>query len=264
MVSAPRSVYPCPRLGGLYDHKVMVMRYYEYLSSAKVDMLFSQIDRSSKGVETEISVDVKLVKISRKTDGRNPLSVYEKLTEVEKWIHTNDPVGTVDKPAAWIYGRMRLGMTVVPKGWERRGFPEVLLNGTALFAGDSGDGACVVMGGSACYLHHPNALPMADVESRQAGSNATALGILIRSYPDFDDPVSYERFAERPPQDRYWLIARPAMDILLAATGEDRRSPGGLDAADGEFEFLAKRLQTATSGTRTASLATPLFVARID
>jgi hypothetical protein len=222
------------------------MRYYEYLSSAKVDMLFPQIDRS-------------------KLDGQNPLSVYEKLTEIEHWINARDEqVGTVDEPAAWIYGRMRLGVTVVPKGWERRDSPEVPLDGTALFAGGSGDGACVIMGGSARHLHDLHALPTADVDYRQAGSNASALGILLRSYPDFDDPVPSGRFAERPSQDRYWLIARPAMDILLAATGKDRQPPGGLDAVDGEFEFLAKRLQTAASGTRTASLATPLFVARID
>jgi hypothetical protein len=227
------------------------MRYYEYLSSAKVDMLFPQIDRSSK--------------TSSKTAGRNPLSVYEKLTEVENWIHAhNELVGTVDEPAAWISGRMRLGMTVVPKEWERRDSPEVPLDGTVLFAGDSGDGACVVMGGSARHLFDLRALPVADVQYRQPGSGATALGILLRCYPDFDDPVPPEGFAERPLQDRYQLIARPAKDILLAATGMGRRSPGGLDAAGGEFEFLAKRLQTFTSGKRTASLATPLFVARID
>jgi hypothetical protein len=242
----------------------MAMRYYEYLSSAKVDMLFPQIDRSPKVVGREVGVDLKVVKISSKTDGKNPPSGFEKLAEVEDWIYAHEPVGTVDEPAAWIYGRMRLGMTVVPKGWERRDSPEVPLDGTVLFAGDSLAGACVIMGGSARHLHDLHALPVADVEYRQAGSNATALGILLRCYPDFDDPVPPDGFAERPSRDRYWLIARPAMDILLAATGKDRRSPGGLDAADGEFEFLAKRLQTSTSGKRTASLATPLFVARID
>ena len=89
------------------------------------------------------------------------------------------------------------------------------------------------MGGSARHLHDLNALPVANVEYRQAGSNANALGILLRCYPDFDDPVPPEEFAERPLQDRYHPIARPAKDILLAATGKGRRSPGGLDAAGG-------------------------------
>ena len=221
-------------LGGLRDHKVMGMRYYEYLSSAKVDMLFPQIDRSTKVTGTEIGISVKVLTFSRKTNGQEPPSVYEKLAEVEDWIYAHgEPVGTVDEPAAWIYGRMRLGMTVVPKGWERRDSPQVPLDGTVLFAGDSGDGACLVMGGSARHLHDLNALPVANVEYRQAGSNANALGILLRCYPDFDGPVPPEEFAERPLQDRYHLIARPAKDILLAATGKGRRSPGGLDAAGG-------------------------------
>lgn len=242
------------------------MRYYEYLSSAKVDMLFPQIDRSSKAVERLVDVDLRVLKISSKTDGQGPRSAHQKLAEVEDWIYANEPVGTVDEPAAWIYGRMRLGMLVVPKGWERRDSPGVPLDGITLFAGDSGDGACIIMGGSARHLHDVQALPVANVEYRQTGSNATALGILLGSYPDFDNPAPSKQFAKRPSQDRFWLIARPAMDILHAAAGkgEDHRAPGGLDAADGEFEFLAKRLQTVTSGTRTASLATPLFVARID
>ena len=115
------------------------MRYYEYLSSAKVDMLFPQIDRSSKVTGTEIGISVKVLTFSRKTNGQEPPSVYEKLAEVEDWIYAHgEPVGTVDEPAAWIYGRMRLGMTVVPKGWERRDSPQVPLDGTVLFAGDSG------------------------------------------------------------------------------------------------------------------------------
>jgi hypothetical protein len=242
----------------------MGMRYYEYLSSGKVDMLFPQIDRSSKAMGTEIGINVKVLTFTRKTDRQSPPSAYEKLAEVEDWIYAHEPVGTVDEPAAWIYGRMLLGMTVVPQDWKRRDSPEVPLDGTVLFAGNSGDGACVVMGGSARHLLDLSALPVADVEYRQPGSNANALGILLRSYPDFDDPVPPQGFAKRPLQDRYQMIARPAKDILLAAMGNGRRSPGGLDAAGGEFEFLARRLQTVTSGKRMASLATPLFVARID
>jgi hypothetical protein len=242
----------------------MAMRYYEYLSMAKVDMLFPQIDRSSNVVGREVGVDLKVVKVSRKTDGKDPRSEFEKLAEVEDWIYAHEPVGTVDEPEAWIYGRMRLGMTVVPKEWERRDFPEVPLDGTVLFAGDSGDGACIVMGGSARHLHDLHSLPASDVGARQAGSNANALGILLRCYPGFDTPEPPKGLAERPSQDRYRMIEQPAKDMLRAATDRGRRSPGGLHVTGGEFEFLAKRLQTAKSGKRTASLATPLFVARID
>jgi hypothetical protein len=245
-------------------HVAMAMRYYEYLSSAKVDMLFPQIDRSSKAVNTEFGVNASVLKISRNTEGQNPPSVYEKLAAVEDWIYAHEPVGTVDEPTAWIYGRMRLGMTVVPKDWKRRASrTELPLDGTVLFAGDSGDGACILIGGSARHLHDPHAMPAVDMQSGRVGSNASALGILLRSYPDFDDPLLSERFAAQPSQDRYWLIARPATDILLAAAG-DGHSSTGIDAVDGEFEFLAKRLQTAVSGKRTASLATPLFLARVD
>ncbi|SNT20879.1 hypothetical protein SAMN05216276_102895 [Streptosporangium subroseum] len=44
---------------------------------------------------------------------------------------------------------------------------------------------------------------LADADSRQVESNAAALGILLRSYPDFDDPVLSEWFAQRSSQDRY-------------------------------------------------------------
>ena len=264
-VRAVKPLYPRVCLGGLRDHKVMGMRYYEYLSSAKVDMLFPQIDRSSKVTGTEIGISVKVLTFSRKTNGQEPPSVYEKLAEVEDWIYAHGkPVGTVDEKAAWIYGRMRLGMTVVPKGWERRDSPQVPLDGTVLFAGDSGDGACVVMGGSARHLHDLHALPVADAGCTRRDPTRTRWVSCSAAIPTSTIQYRPEEFAERPLQDRYHLIARPAKDILLAATGKGRRSPGGLDAGQREIEFLAKQLRTGISGRCMASLATPLFVARID
>lgn len=60
------------------------MRYYEYLSTSKVEMLYPQIDRSSRSAGGEIGVDLKVFKVSRKTDGTKALSIHDKLSAVEE------------------------------------------------------------------------------------------------------------------------------------------------------------------------------------
>lgn len=73
-------------------HKV---RYYEYLSQVKIDMIYSQIDTTTRPTSREVSVDFKLVKTSRKTDGIEGPTVYQKLDVVEDWIYEHEPPGTM-------------------------------------------------------------------------------------------------------------------------------------------------------------------------
>jgi hypothetical protein len=92
------------------------MRYYHYLSSNKIEMLYEQIAEYRPKVNTDVGIDLKVLKASRKSErSQSEPSVYNKLSEVENWIYEHEPVGAVDTPNVWIYGREFLGFTPAPE-----------------------------------------------------------------------------------------------------------------------------------------------------
>lgn len=216
----------------------MVMRYYDYLSEAKVEMLYPQIDQSSKVVSREVGVDVRLLKVSRKIDGTRGPSIYEKLSAVEDWIYAHEPVGNVDEPEAWIYGRMSLAETIVAPMVPVGGLGE---DYTVFYAGKSDSGAYILLGGSARHLNAVSSqtTPVFDV---RRSSSRYAIENILRHFPDSEDPKTFADLRT----SQYTSAAR----FILR------------DAPLSEYEFLAKRL--VTDSDNNVSLATPLFVAQAN
>ena len=74
------------------------MRYYSYVSDAKLDMLYDQIpSKSFSQIIAELKLDLKVVSVSlrrRHTDATR----YGKLDVVESYIERNFDVGTVSDP----------------------------------------------------------------------------------------------------------------------------------------------------------------------
>jgi hypothetical protein len=64
-----------------------------------------QIAEYRPKVNTDVAIDLKVIKASRKSQrSESELSVYNKLSVVENWIYEHEPVGHASRPGAWIYG----------------------------------------------------------------------------------------------------------------------------------------------------------------
>jgi hypothetical protein len=75
------------------------LRYYLYISDAKLDMLFEQIDESIlKRISAEVKIDFKLASLTlRQTDQPAPVRTA-KLRVVERFIAQHHHVGTIQEP----------------------------------------------------------------------------------------------------------------------------------------------------------------------
>ncbi|MEU0531248.1 DUF7019 family protein [Amycolatopsis tolypomycina] len=114
----------------------MALRYYVYISDAKVDMLLPQVDPKFAGKRsTEVGVDLKLVAGKRKVE-----SEADRVARLERVVrHLDDfcDVGTIDEPGQYFRGRLAM------RTQQGRGF--------SYFAGATED-TVVGLGGSSGHL----------------------------------------------------------------------------------------------------------------
>jgi hypothetical protein len=69
------------------------MRYYQYLSRNKVEMLYQQLAEYEPKVTTDIGLDLKVFKGGRKSErSQAEPNVYGKLSIVESWIYKHDRI----------------------------------------------------------------------------------------------------------------------------------------------------------------------------
>lgn len=247
----------------------MPVRYYEYVSAAKVAMLYPQIDASPKAsASSEIGVDLKVVKASRRVDHRESSNLYSKLTAVEEWIYTNEPMGTVDDPNVWIYGRMPLRSAVFSP-INDTGTTTDTGRSAVLYGGHDGN-ASLIMVGSAKHLvvRHPEA--EVSEYAFMSFSDGPAVGMALGAFYGklWQDPTDIDRIEAGtseavPPVTGNsvdaWPIRQAFRDCYDIREAVDR-----LQHPVGEFEFVAKRLKTITQDGLLATVSTPLFVARTD
>jgi hypothetical protein len=77
------------------------LRYFIYISDAKLDMLFEQIDLGTrKRISAELGLDFKIVNVSvRQADDPAKTRAY-KLSAVERFIDTHHVVGSIKEPGS--------------------------------------------------------------------------------------------------------------------------------------------------------------------
>lgn len=88
--------------------KAASLRYYLYISDAKLDMLFEQIDESIlKHISAEVKVNLKIASVTlRKAEDPAPARM-SKLRIVERFIDEHHNVGTIENPGReYFRGRM--------------------------------------------------------------------------------------------------------------------------------------------------------------
>jgi uncharacterized protein DUF7019 len=89
------------------------LKYYLYVSKAKVDMLYDQVGSSGKQNKSlEWGFDLKAIKLKRKSATQEEPDSDDKLKAVIREIESLDLVGTVDEPKDYVKGTlpMRWGL----------------------------------------------------------------------------------------------------------------------------------------------------------
>jgi hypothetical protein len=222
------------------------MRYYVYVSDAKIDMLYSQIPRKLLSrIVAELNLDFKVLGVAvrkRETDE----TLYSKLDVVERYLDDEIEVGSVTEPATWFGGELPLRSGVWedggPGGWEAR--PTL-----AFFSGLQ-DGVLVALIGSTHHLIGQQADPSAIQVSYSA---LPALFSVLARDAAGSRSADSRGFPSMPDDDR--SVIREVFKFADAQTGV--RQPS---------QFLARRLlhgpvEVENGTVQRVLLGTPLYVA---
>src|SRR5687768_4399156 len=85
------------------------MKYYVYISDAKVDMLLAQIPHDAKQrLATEFRFDLKLLSAARKTETESEDNRFTRLDAVVTFIREFGNLGTVDAPDEYFEGSLEM------------------------------------------------------------------------------------------------------------------------------------------------------------
>jgi hypothetical protein len=85
------------------------VRYYLYISDAKVEMLLPQVPNAErKKVAAKFGFDVKILKGSISTERQSLDSLVSRLHTVEDYILATEHVGNVTQTASWFKGKLNM------------------------------------------------------------------------------------------------------------------------------------------------------------
>ncbi|ANW16876.1 DUF7019 family protein [Streptomyces clavuligerus] len=208
------------------------MRYYLYLSGAKLDMLYGQIPAGLlRRLAVEAKLDLKVVSLAVQSP-RAELSVYDRLGLVESYLERESEVSWITDPSSWFRGDLDLQIA----GYGRA-------EGPVFMTGREGD-TVVALIGSAHHLVGQRPVPESIPVSH------SALPSLFRLLPD--------RHGEGP------AYGGPGEAESLAQVVAFGR---GLKEPPVYCEFLARRLLRSTvrgddGRELEIVIGTPLYVAQ--
>jgi len=223
------------------------VKYYIYISDAKVDMLFPQVPHEiKKKVALEFKMDLKLLSASRKLETESEDNRIARLETVVDFINQYGNVGSIDQPAEYISGA--LPMRWGPYGWDSEKSPMV-------YFGAETDQTILGLGGS---IHH------------LLGSSGEAYPHSHSATPFLLGYLSNELNLHAKTGDLDWARKHgqdfsPLAAVELATTQ--------MMGPEQNVEFLARRLmsgpvqlrpENSSFGSKTVLLATPLYVALAD
>lgn len=219
----------------------MSVRYYTYVSDAKVDLLYGQIPpRPLSRIAGELKIDLKVLSVSVSLSQAEQTR-YDRLKIVERYVRREYDVTAIENPGVWIEAQMNL----------RSAFHGGRQDGMLFMTGCEGD-TLVVLIGSAYHL-------VADRSQPAVGESQSGLPALFA-------------LLERDPAERGVLAAVKArFQGSSPVRDEDALHSllGLVDRATGPGEpclFLSRRLYHGMAPrldgppVRTV-IATPLYVA---
>jgi hypothetical protein len=213
------------------------VKYYLYISDAKVDMLLPQIPHETKKkIATEFGFDFKIFKAGRKSEEDPEDNRITRLEAVVAFLREYGNLGSIDEPDEFIEGSAVMAM---------QSDQEIVL-----FTG-VGERTTVCLGGSSRHLlGNP---PVAD------GSRMTSMAGGIYQWLEENEKDRDALHGFSPAWSISWLAEKSMKDSIIP------KQP---------VEFVAKRLlfepnprPEAADGSDSPShvlLATPLYVAMTD
>ena len=236
------------------------MKYYLYISDAKIDMLYPQVPHPVKEkVATQFGFDLKFLSASRRTEADREENRISRLEVVTQFIRDFCKLGTLDQPDDYIEDAMSMRTTCVPDN-----------NPLFVYFGGNINKTYVGLWGS---LKHVIGNSGVDHSLTVSSSLARdALWYLITGLEDDFTPTSPSDSARLEAYERRMDIFRGMRINAFAAPPE---SWGGLimiansdmnSHPEQRVEFMAKRLleqHDSEAGYRFL-LATPLYIALTD
>ncbi len=226
------------------------MKYYIYISDAKVDMLFPQVPHDiKKKVALEFKMDLKLLSASRKTETESEDNRIARLETVVDFIREYGKVGSVDEPDEYIEDSL-------PMRWGNySGSSE---QSPVVYFGAETDKTIVGLGGSMKHLIGSSG----DSSAHSHSATPFLLDFLFKELnidhpnPDLEPAREHDRRGGR-------RDFTPIEGVALA-------SPQ-MHGPSQNVEFLAKRLAYGRIENlgpilegRSSLLATPLYIAMAD
>jgi len=208
------------------------MKYYTYISDAKVDMLFPQVPHDiKKKVATEFGIDLKFLSAKRKAEAEPEENRITRLEVVAEFIRNSGKVGSVDDPNEYIADILQMWNTTIEEIFYLTGRTE------KTFFGMGGSLQHVI--GSAAKSELPQSIA----------------GVMFNSLRKFLNEESPQTHADETFLSIFMGVADSQNNWLKGPTEK--------------FEFLAKRLwyeswTSKNSQELRALLATPLYVAKAD
>lgn len=230
------------------------MRYFLYISDAKVNMLLSQIPSETKAViEAKLGFNIGLLSGDIKTKRTSLEDKVQRLAAVEKHLLSTQVIGSCDKPEAWIRGEgSAIVAQLLPSGegrWSNGRGAE------AVFFILRTENSLVAMGGSSHHL-------IGSTSTNQCVSGMSFAPSLLDAFAEISDsPMILQMTEERFKYNSQVGIARTATHPWTRVIIDAAQN---LSGASQNISFIAKRLMSEDCYGTTVTLATPLYVEQVD
>lgn len=235
----------------LFRRAKVPLRYFLYVSDAKLDMLFEQIDPDlRRHLSAEAKVDLKIASLTLRQGERSQAARIAKLRMVEQYIGANHDVGTISSPGQQYFR----GSTDMSWGWLSHG-PDDKGAGrseTVFFRGGEGSDL-VMLAGSRRYVLGQHLTSLAAEVGMVTSNMPAILAVIAASYATLGKRGLYQRghYLGKIPaisglRNEAPAVQHPSEETLREAASISIPGPAQ------RLEFLAVPL---IQGTLTAPLA---------
>ena len=224
------------------------MKFYEYISDAKVDMLLPQVPLAIKQrISSELGIDFKIFNAKIKSEVNTLENRIAKLRSVVQYVNENENIGTLENPEKWIYGETEASCGYIGDTTDIIAYTGGMVGGCYILAGSSGH----AIG--------------ADPNDEAVGFGFSFLPRLMRSLKRTSEFLeeSISDVGEENESPIQGLIGKG--DVLEDSWNKFIQNVWKkFDGPTVKIEFLARRLLVTGQEGRISLLITPLYVARLD
>jgi hypothetical protein len=231
------------------DCRCEIMKYYIYISDAKLDMLYPQVPHAvKKKVSTDFKVDLKLIGGSRKSEQETEENRMTKLETVVQFLQEYGDVGTTDTPGSYFADTLDMQWGVPH---ERNAALGKSVPSGLVYFGAMANRISVGLFGSALHLVGTGGTPQPADMKTTIGGESLYFNIVEAINKIFDDEHEGIRKAD--------IATHEEVLQQFALFAQKMKGP------QQRLEFVAKRLAfgNAKDGCRVL-IGTPLYVALAD